>query len=55
MTFAGACNPYKKMTKKPIDTNALIKEGSSKVQQNLVYSVNPLTYTQLYYVLNFGS
>ncbi len=55
VTFAGACNPYRKITKKPTDTSALIKEGSAIAQQNLVYTVNPLTYTQLYYIFNFGS
>ena len=51
----GACNPYRKITKKRNDSNALIKEGSSNSEQKLVYTVNPLTYTQLYYIFNFGS
>ena len=55
VSFAGACNPYRKITKKPKDSSALIKEGSAISQQNLVYTVNPLTYTQLYYIFNFGS
>ena len=55
VSFAGACNPYRKLTKKQSDNSALIKEGSSISHQNLVYKVNPLTYTQLYYIFNFGS
>ena len=58
--FAGACNPYRKIKKKKLEngqyeSTALIKEGSPISKQNLVYSVNPLTYTQLYYIFNFGS
>ena len=55
IVFVGACNPYRKITKKVNDSNALIKEGSSNSEQKLVYTVNPLTYTQLYYIFNFGS
>jgi energy-coupling factor transporter ATP-binding protein EcfA2 len=55
VVFAGACNPYRKITKKPKDTSALVKEGSAISEQKLVYTVNPLTYTQLYYIFNFGS
>ena len=58
--FAGACNPYRKIKKKKNqneqnETTALIKEGSPISKQNLVYMVNPLTYTQLNYIFNFGS
>ena len=58
--FAGACNPYRKKKRKKgenpeNETTALIKEGSPLTKQNLVYTVNPLTYTQLYYIFNFGS
>ena len=58
--FAGACNPYRKKRRKKgenqeNETTALIKEGSPLSKQNLVYTVNPLTYTQLYYIFNFGS
>ena len=31
----------------------LIKKESK--YSNLIYNLNPLTYTQLYYVLNFGT
>lgn len=55
VAFAGACNPYRKITKKQTDSSALIKEGSANFEQKLVYTVNPLTYTQLYYIFNFGS
>ena len=55
VVFAGACNPYRKLTKKAKDTSALVKEGSAISDQKLVYTVNPLTYTQLYYIFNFGS
>ena len=60
--FAGACNPYRKIIKSNkfnnndlYESTALIKEGSPISKQNLVYSVNPLTFTQLYYIFNFGS
>ena len=58
--FAGACNPYRKLKPKKAEnedyeTTALIKQDSPISKQNLVYTVNPLTYTQLYYVFNFGS
>ena len=45
--FIGACNPYRQKNKEP-ESTALIKKGfkSSK----LVYIVNPLTHSQLYYV-----
>ena len=58
--FAGACNPYRKIIKtKPKnggnESSFLIKEESQISKQNLVYTVNPLNYTQLYYIFNFGS
>ena len=60
--FAGACNPYRKIIKSNkfnnndlYESTALIKEGSPISKQKLVYSVNPLTFTQLYYIFNFGS
>ena len=55
VVFAGACNPYRKVTKQPTDTSALIKENSPISKQKLVYTVNPLTYSQLYFIFNFGS
>jgi len=55
VVFVGACNPYRKITARNNDSNALIKEGSANAEQKLVYNVNPLTYTQLYYIFNFGS
>ena len=55
VVFAGACNPYRKITKKVSEENALIKENAKNAIQKLVYTVNPLTYTQLYYIFNFGS
>ena len=55
VVFIGACNPYRKIYKKRSDSNALIKAESKNPTQNLIYKVNPLTKTQLYYILNFGS
>ena len=56
VTFAGACNPYRKITNELSESNdVLIKENSTNTIQQLVYTVNPLTYTQLYYIFNFGS
>ena len=60
VVFAGACNPYRKIDKKIEEKNragnsALIKEDSLNYNNKLVYTVNPLTYTQLYYIFNFGS
>ena len=56
VSFVGACNPYRKINQNQIDNNnALIKEGGSNSNQKLVYTVNPLTFTQLYYIFNFGS
>ncbi len=52
VVFIGACNPYRKKIKE-VENTALIKKESK--YSNLIYNVNPLTYTQLYYVLNFGS
>ena len=50
--FIGACNPYRQKIKEP-ESTALIKKGYKF--SNLVYTVNPLTHSQLYYVLNFGT
>ena len=55
IAFVGACNPYRKIIKKKSYANALIKAGAINSNQNLVYTVNPLTKTQLYYIFNFGS
>ena len=55
VVFVGACNPYRKITNKRNNSTALIKEGSANSEQKLIYIVNPLTYTQLYYIINFGS
>ena len=60
VVFAGACNPYRKIDKKLEEKNkvantALIKEASLNYNNKLVYAVNPLTNTQLYYIFNFGS
>ena len=55
IAFVGACNPYRKIIKKKSYTSALIKAGCLNSNQNLVYTVNPLTKTQLYYIFNFGS
>ena len=51
VAFIGACNPYRKKTTEQ-ETNALIKTQSKF--SGLVYTVNPLTHSQLYLVLNFG-
>ena len=54
VAFIGACNPYrKKENEKVIENYSLIKRESK--YSNLVYKVNPLTHSQLYYVLNFGT
>ena len=54
IAFIGACNPYrKKDNEKELESTGLIKKESK--YSNLVYTVNPLTHSQLYYVLNFGS
>ena len=54
VVFIGACNPYrKKDDNKELENTGLIKKESKYF--NLVYTVNPLTHSQLYYVLNFGS
>ena len=55
VAFIGACNPYrkKKENEKEFENTGLIKKESK--YSNLVYSVNPLTHSQLYYVLNFGT
>ena len=54
VAFIGACNPYrKKENEKEIESIGLIKKESKF--SNLVYTVNPLTHSQLYYVLNFGT
>ena len=54
VAFIGACNPYrKKENEKEIENTGLIKKESK--YSNLVYSVNLLTHSQLYYVLNFGA
>ena len=52
IAFIGACNPYRKKEKEKIENTGLIKKESRN--SNLVYTVNPLTHSQLYYVLNFG-
>ena len=54
VVFAGACNPYRRILKEKTESSVLIKENSS-TNLKLVYTVNPLTYTQLYYIFNFGS
>lgn len=54
VAFIGACNPYrKKENGKELENTGLIKKESK--YSNLVYTVNPLTHSQLYYVLNFGT
>ena len=52
VVFIAACNPYRKKINQ-IESTALIKKQF--LYSDLVYTVNPLTYSQLYYVLNFGS
>ena len=58
--FVGACNPYRKLKKRKAEfgeyeSTALIKKDSPISKKDLVYTVNPLTFTQLYYIFNFGS
>ena len=60
VVFSGACNPYRKIDKELEEKNrvgstALIKENSLNYNNKLVYAVNPLPYTQLYYIFNFGN
>jgi len=50
--FIGACNPYR-YGKKGIDTYALKVEGVK--EKNLVYTVNPLPFSLLNFVFNFGN
>ena len=54
--FAGACKPYRKkqFKREEYETISLLKKISPNYKENLVYNVNPLPYTQLYYIYNFG-
>jgi energy-coupling factor transporter ATP-binding protein EcfA2 len=50
--FIGACNPYR-YGKKAVDDYALKIEGVK--ERNLVYTVNPLPFSLLNFVFNFGN
>ena len=51
--FIGACNPYRVAKKESKDFNILYKDKHKK--KNLVYTVNPLPFSLLNYVFNFGN
>jgi ABC-type Na+ transport system ATPase subunit NatA len=53
VTFIAACNPYRTFTKKP-EVSGLIAKKDKKVL-NLVYTVNPLPYSLLNFVFDFGN
>ena len=53
IVFIGACNPYR--SSKIINYDGLKFKNSKNQNSNLVYTVNPLPYCLLNYVLNFGS
>ena len=50
--FIGACNPYR-YGKKTVENFALKLEGTK--EKNLVYTVNPLPFSLLNFVFNFGN
>ena len=50
--FIGACNPYR-YGRKGVDNYALKIEGAK--EKNLVYTVNPLPFSLLNFVFNFGN
>ena len=50
--FIGACNPYR-YGKKSVETYALKVEGTK--EKKLVYTVNPLPFSLLNFVFNFGN
>ena len=52
ITFIAACNPYRRITRR-IKRNGLIYPGSN--ERKLVYTVNPLPYSLLNFVLDFGN
>ena len=52
--FIGACNPYRVKIQEQ-ETTALIKKDYLSSNLNLVYTVYPLTHSELYYVFNFGT
>ena len=53
VTFIAACNPYRSLTKK-IEIIGLVAKEDKK-RRNLVYTVNPLPYSLLNYVFDFGN
>ena len=53
VVFIAACNPYRLVTKADIEVG-LTKKKESKIR-NLVYSVNPLPFSLLNYVFDFGN
>ena len=53
VTFVAACNPYRTLKKK-IKVIGLVAKKEQKIR-NLVYTVNPLPYSLLNYVFDFGN
>ena len=51
--YIGACNPYRVASKESKDFNILYKKQQKK--KHLVYTVNPLPFSLLNFVFNFGS
>jgi hypothetical protein len=55
--FFAACNPYRKILKKPDIPGLINKENFHIVSkwENVVYNVNPLPHSLINFVFNFGS
>ena len=55
--FFAACNPYRKILKKPETPGLINKENFNIVSkwENVVYNVNPLPHSLINFVFNFGS
>ena len=52
IAFIGAANPYRRIKQKKV---GLIKEKDNLQTSDLVYSVNPMPYSLLSYIFDFGS
>lgn len=53
IVFIAGCNPYRSI-KNEVIANGLIMNANDEVM-NLLYNVNPLPFSLLNYVFNFGS
>jgi hypothetical protein len=54
--FLGACNPYRVLTKKMRSSGLVYYNLKEKNKlNNLVYTVNPLPYSLLNFIFDFGS